>query len=93
MMFKQILKVEDLNKKGENVNIKNADAYFICGPGQMIDSTIQFLIDSEISKEKIHCERFTNENNNIAEINNTNLTKIVPIVINVNPGFNRPISA
>ena len=36
---------------------------------------------------------FTNENNNIAEINNTNLTKIVPIVINVNPGFNRPISA
>ena len=39
--------------------ILSADAYFICGPGEMIDSVSAFLLKKGIEKSKIHFERFT----------------------------------
>jgi ring-1,2-phenylacetyl-CoA epoxidase subunit PaaE len=43
----------------EHKNLKHADSYFLCGPGEMIDNIDQFLLDNDISKEKIFFERFT----------------------------------
>ena len=40
-------------------SLKDADSYFICGPGEMIDNVNQFLKDSGLDAEKIHFERFT----------------------------------
>ena len=39
--------------------ILSADAYFICGPGEMIDTVSDFLLKKGIEKSKIHFERFT----------------------------------
>ena len=39
--------------------ILSADAYFICGPGEMIDTVSNFLTMKGIEKSKIHFERFT----------------------------------
>ena len=39
--------------------ILSADAYFICGPGEMIDTVSAFLLKKGIEKSKIHFERFT----------------------------------
>ena len=39
--------------------ILSADAYFICGPGEMIDTVSDFLTMKGIEKSKIHFERFT----------------------------------
>ena len=39
--------------------ILSADAYFICGPGKMIDTVSDFLTMKRIEKSKIHFERFT----------------------------------
>ena len=40
-------------------NILSADAFFICGPGEMIDTVSAFLLKKGIKKSKIHFERFT----------------------------------
>lgn len=40
-------------------NLASADAYFLCGPGEMIDTVNSFLVDLEIKEEKINFERFT----------------------------------
>ncbi len=47
------------NLFNEHTNLKHADSYFLCGPGEMIDNIDQFLLDNDISKEKILFERFT----------------------------------
>ena len=39
--------------------ILSSDAYFICGPGEMIDTVSDFLTMKGIEKSKIHFERFT----------------------------------
>ena len=35
------------------------DAWFICGPGPMMDAAEGALLDRNIAKERIHIERFT----------------------------------
>jgi ring-1,2-phenylacetyl-CoA epoxidase subunit PaaE len=37
----------------------NIDAWFICGPGPMMDAAEGALLDRNIGKERIHIERFT----------------------------------
>jgi len=37
----------------------SVDAWFICGPGPMMDAAESALLDSGIAKERIHIERFT----------------------------------
>jgi ring-1,2-phenylacetyl-CoA epoxidase subunit PaaE len=39
--------------------ILSADAYFICGPGEMINTVSDFLTMKGIEKSRIHFERFT----------------------------------
>jgi ring-1,2-phenylacetyl-CoA epoxidase subunit PaaE len=42
-----------------NKDLKEADSYFLCGPGEMIDNVNQFLKESGAETNKIHYERFT----------------------------------
>lgn len=37
----------------------NVDAWFICGPGPMMDAAEAALIDNGVARERIHIERFT----------------------------------
>ena len=39
--------------------LKTADAYFICGPGELIDNTNELLLLNNINQKKINYERFT----------------------------------
>ena len=39
--------------------IKTADAYFICGPGELIDNVNELLLLNNINQKKINFERFT----------------------------------
>jgi len=43
----------------EDKSFLKAEAYFICGPGEMIDMTEEFLLEKGVEKSKIHFERFT----------------------------------
>jgi ring-1,2-phenylacetyl-CoA epoxidase subunit PaaE len=38
---------------------KDVDAWFICGPGPMMDAAEEALLDKDVAKERIHIERFT----------------------------------
>jgi len=49
--------LENLFKSSKS--LKEADSYFLCGPGEMIDNVNQFLKDSGTESNKIHFERFT----------------------------------
>jgi ring-1,2-phenylacetyl-CoA epoxidase subunit PaaE len=39
--------------------LKTADAYFICGPGELIDNANELLLLNNINQSKINFERFT----------------------------------
>ena len=39
--------------------LKTADAYFVCGPGELIDNTNELLLLNNINQKKINFERFT----------------------------------
>jgi len=39
--------------------LKTADAYFICGPGELIDNANELLLLNNINQKKINFERFT----------------------------------
>lgn len=41
------------------MSLKVADAYFICGPGDLIDNTNELLLLNSINQAKINFERFT----------------------------------
>ncbi|MDG1348604.1 MAG: FAD-binding oxidoreductase [Flavobacteriales bacterium] len=41
------------------MKIKTADAYFICGPGELIDNANELLLLNNINQAKINFERFT----------------------------------
>lgn len=41
-----------------NNNLGTANSYYLCGPGEMIDNTNEFLINHGIKKDKINFERF-----------------------------------
>ena len=44
-----------------NSNLKEANSYFLCGPGEMINNVNQFLLDLGINQSKINFERFYTE--------------------------------
>jgi len=41
------------------IPLKTADAYFICGPGELIDNTNELLLLNNINQKKINFERFS----------------------------------
>jgi ring-1,2-phenylacetyl-CoA epoxidase subunit PaaE len=41
------------------VDVKNVDAFFICGPGPMMDAAESALVARDVSPERIFIERFT----------------------------------
>lgn len=48
-----------LSELSENELFLNADGYYICGPGEMIDVVEEFLLEKGVDKNKIKFERFT----------------------------------
>jgi ring-1,2-phenylacetyl-CoA epoxidase subunit PaaE len=41
------------------IALKSADAYFICGPGELIDNANELLLLNKVNQNNIHFERFT----------------------------------
>tara|TARA_B100000683_G_scaffold110545_1_gene108972 strand:+ start:992 stop:2011 length:1020 start_codon:yes stop_codon:yes gene_type:complete len=74
--------LEELSK---NESFLNADGYFICGPGEMIDFVEEFLLEKGVDKTKIHFERFTpikkivSDNSSIDE--NTEIISNVTVIM------------
>lgn len=66
-------------------SLKEADAYFLCGPGEMIDNVNQFLIDSGADSDQIHFERFTSvvtlKNNTIKDTKDEELISNVMVSV------------
>lgn len=54
-----IVSIEKARALIENFGGKNADEYFICGPGPMMENVKTVLESFKIPKEKIHIEYFT----------------------------------
>ena len=50
-----------------NQNYLNADGYFICGPGDMIELVEEFLLNNGVDKSKIHFEKFSSNTKNKAQ--------------------------
>ena len=48
-----------MSKLFANTNILGADKFFLCGPGELIDTTKNLLIENEVQNNKIFFERFT----------------------------------
>ena len=55
-----------------------ADAYFICGPGDMIDEVTDYLLRNGVDKNKIHFERFS-----IPKNKEESTSEIVDILSNI----------
>jgi ring-1,2-phenylacetyl-CoA epoxidase subunit PaaE len=56
---KGLLSIERVKAIVENYGGVNADEYFICGPGPMMENIKQGLEDLKIAKEKVHIEYFS----------------------------------
>lgn len=54
-----IITVEKANALIKQFDVANADEYFICGPGPMMENVKSTLEALKIKKEKIHIEYFT----------------------------------
>ena len=50
---------EVLSQLAQEPSFLTADAFFICGPGEMIDMAEAFLLENGVDNSKIHFERFT----------------------------------
>ena len=70
--------LEELSK---NESFLNADGYFICGPGEMIDFVEEFLLEKGVDKVKIHFERFTPINKIVSD--NSSIEENTEIISNV----------
>ena len=44
---------------GSLIEPEEIDAFFICGPGPMMDSAEEALVDAGVPRDRIHVERFT----------------------------------
>lgn len=47
---------------GENLSKSGHNSYYICGPGNMLETLKDALIEKEISKKEIHFESFASDN-------------------------------
>ena len=56
---KGLLTIDKVKEISSNYNLTNADEYFICGPGPLMENIKQALESLQINKEKIHIEYFS----------------------------------
>jgi ring-1,2-phenylacetyl-CoA epoxidase subunit PaaE len=68
---KGLLSVDRVKAIVENYGGVNADEYFICGPGPMMENIKQALEGLKIAKEKIHIEYFSAVADAVAKAENT----------------------
>ena len=63
--------------------IERTEGYFICGPGEMIDSVKDFLLDHGVLENKIYFERFFVSEETSKEVNipSDNLVSNVTVII------------
>ncbi len=67
----------------ENYGGVNADEYFICGPGPLMENINNALGDLKIAKEKIHIEYFTSVIEAVAKAEGANSGKNVKSAVTV----------
>jgi ring-1,2-phenylacetyl-CoA epoxidase subunit PaaE len=58
-LHKGIITEDKAKQLLEALNLKDADEFFICGPGPMMENVKNSLEKAQIKKEKIHIEYFT----------------------------------
>jgi ring-1,2-phenylacetyl-CoA epoxidase subunit PaaE len=68
---KGLLSVDRVKAIVENYGGVNADEYFICGPGPMMENIKQALEGLNIAKEKVHIEYFSAVADAVAKAENT----------------------
>ncbi|MBC7696196.1 MAG: 2Fe-2S iron-sulfur cluster binding domain-containing protein [Burkholderiales bacterium] len=68
---KGLLTVDRVKAIVENYGGANADEYFICGPGPMMENIKQALEGAKIAKEKVHIEYFSAVADAVAKAENT----------------------
>ena len=68
---------EVLSQLAQEPSFLTADAYFICGPGEMIDMAEEFLLENGVDNSKIHFERFTSAKKEKPETPKAEATEIV----------------
>lgn len=60
----------------DNASYKNIDEFFICGPGEMIDTVSDFIRSVNIDSKKIQFERFTSKTKS-EDIKNDNVSELI----------------
>lgn len=68
---KGLLTVDRVKEIVDKYTLANADEYFICGPGPMMENIKQALEGAKIGKEKIHIEYFSAVADAVAKAENT----------------------
>jgi len=66
-----------LSELSQEKSFLEADAYFICGPGEMIDMAEEFLLEKGVDKLNIHFERFTASKKEKKEITTSEVPEIM----------------
>ncbi len=56
---KGLLTIDKVKEISSKYNLANADEYFICGPGPLMENIKQALESLNVNKEKIHIEYFS----------------------------------
>ena len=63
-------------------NIKQADNFFICGPGEVIDNSSELLVLNNVNKSNIHYERFfVDESENDDKVDNVEMISNVIVSV------------
>ena len=63
-------------------SLKDADAFYICGPGDLIDNVKELLLLNKVNESKIHFERFTAaEKTDIDSNNNEDIISNVTVCV------------
>ena len=64
------------------MTLKTADAYFICGPGELIDNVNELLLLNNINQKKINFERFTTvEKTDVTDDNSDEIISNVCVIV------------
>ncbi|MEC7863831.1 MAG: 2Fe-2S iron-sulfur cluster-binding protein [Bacteroidota bacterium] len=62
-------------------DLKKADDFFICGPGEVIDNAKELLLLNQINQSQIHFERFTAVKNEDSTIGNEEIISNITVCI------------
>jgi len=76
---KGLLTIDKVKEISSKYNLTNADEYFICGPGPLMENIKQALESLQINKEKIHIEYFSAVVDAVAKAESTDVFTGAPV--------------